>query len=110
MTDGGGYKNVSSAQFKSAWRFILKSAYGDHNLKLSELNRGDLVNLAGSGGGSLAHVNFDPRGQHCGRFRCQNGLVVELADSEESFIGRLPRRIGDSHTIDHQPDAEVVCR
>ena len=68
----------------------MKSAYVTGIRKLSDLKRGQVVRLAGSGAavveeiGCLGDVYY-------GRFRCQDGLDVMLTEAEETMIGTLTK-------------------
>ena len=68
----------------------LKSAYVSGIRKLSELKRGQIVRLAGSGAAVVEDLWFE-EGAWLGRFRCQDGLVVQLTEAEEGLIGTLTR-------------------
>jgi hypothetical protein len=68
----------------------LKSAYVNGIRKLSELKRGQIVRLAGSGAAVVEEI-WTLGGECFGRFRCQDGLVVSLSEAEESLIGTLTK-------------------
>jgi hypothetical protein len=70
--------------------FPLKSAYVNGIRKISELRRGQVVRLAGSGAAVVEEV-WNVGECYFGRFRCQDGLVVLLTEAEESMIGTLTR-------------------
>jgi hypothetical protein len=75
---------------KALWGFPLKSAYVNGIRKLSDLKRGQIVRLAGSGAAVVEHLWFE-EGACYGRFRCQDGLVVQLTEAEEAMIGTLTK-------------------
>jgi hypothetical protein len=66
----------------------LKSAYVNGIRKLSDLNRGQIVRLAGSGAAIVEKI-WTEGDEYFGRFLCQDGLVVQLTEAEESMIGTL---------------------
>jgi hypothetical protein len=68
----------------------LKSAYVNGIRKLSELRRGQVVRLAGSGAAVVEEV-WCVGECYFGRFRCQDGLLVLLTEAEEAMIGTLTR-------------------
>jgi hypothetical protein len=68
----------------------LKSAYVNGIRKLSELRRGQVVRLIGSGAAVVEEV-WALGDEYFGRFRCQDGLVVLLTEAEEALIGTLTR-------------------
>jgi hypothetical protein len=68
----------------------LKSAYVNGIRKISELKRGQVVRLAGSGAAVIEEI-WNVGECYFGRFRCQDGLVVLLTEAEESMIGTLTR-------------------
>jgi hypothetical protein len=68
----------------------LKSAYVNGIRKLSELKRGQVVRLIGSGAAVVEEV-WALGDEYFGRFRCQDGLVVLLTEAEEALIGTLTR-------------------
>jgi hypothetical protein len=72
------------------WGFPLKSAYVNGIRKLSELKRGQVVRLAGSGAAVVEEI-WNVGECYFGRFRCQDGLVVLLTEAEEAMIGTLTR-------------------
>jgi hypothetical protein len=72
------------------WGFPLKSAYVNGIRKISELRRGQVVRLAGSGAAVVEEI-WNVGECYFGRFRCQDGLVVLLTEAEEAMIGTLTR-------------------
>jgi hypothetical protein len=72
------------------WGFPLKSAYVNGIRKLSELKRGQVVRLAGSGAAVVEEI-WNVGECYFGRFRCQDGLVVLLTEAEEAMIGTLTK-------------------
>jgi hypothetical protein len=72
------------------WGFPLKSAYVNGIRKLSELRRGQVVRLAGSGAAVVEEI-WNVGECYFGRFRCQDGLVVLLTEAEEAMIGTLTK-------------------
>ena len=68
----------------------LKSAYVNGIRKLCELNRGQIVRLAGSGAAIVEKI-WTEGDEHFGRFLCQDGLMVQLTEAEESMIGTLTK-------------------
>ena len=58
--------------------------------KLSDLRRGQIVRLAGSGAAVVEEIGNLGDGYYC-RFRCQDGLDVMLTEAEEAFIGTLTK-------------------
>lgn len=68
----------------------MKSAYVNGIRKLSELKRGQVVRLVGSGAAVVDEI-WNVGECHFGRFRCQDGLVVLLTEAEEAMIGTLTR-------------------
>jgi hypothetical protein len=74
----------------SPWGLPLKSAYVNGIRKLSELRRGQVVRLEGSGAAVIEEI-WNVGECHFGRFRCQDGLVVLLTEAEEPMIGTLTR-------------------
>jgi hypothetical protein len=72
------------------WGFPLKSAYVNGIRKISELKRGQVVRLIGSGAAVVEDIWNVGEG-YFGRFRCQDGLVVLLTEAEEAMIGTLTR-------------------
>ena len=73
---------------KPPWGFLLKSAYVNGIRKLSDLKRGQIVRLAGSGAAVVEEI-WSEGEDYFGRFRCQDGLVVQLTSAEEPMIGTL---------------------
>ena len=71
----------------------MKSAYVTGIRKLSDLKRGQVVRLTGSGAAIVDEV-WSLGGEYFGRFRCQDGLVVLLTEAEEAMIGTLTRPSG----------------
>jgi hypothetical protein len=57
---------------------------------LSDLKRGQVVRLAGSGAAVVEEI-WSLRDSYYGLFRCQDGLDVMLSESEESMIGTLTK-------------------
>ena len=80
------------------WGFSLKSAYVNGIRKISELKRGQVVRLVGSGAAVVEEV-WNVAECYFGRFRCQDGLVVLLTEEEEAMIGTLTRVIEDQPTL-----------
>jgi hypothetical protein len=72
------------------WGFPLKSAYVNGIRKISELKRGQVVRLIGSGAAVVEEI-WTVGESYFGRFRCQDGLVVLLTEAEEAMIGTLTR-------------------
>jgi hypothetical protein len=70
--------------------FPLKSAYVNGIRKISELKRGQVVRLIGSGAAVVEEI-WAVGECYFGRFRCQDGLVVLLTEAEEPMIGTLTR-------------------
>ena len=70
--------------------FPLKSAYVHGIRKISELKRGQVVRLEGSGAALIEEI-WSVGECYFGRFRCQDGLVVLLTEAEEAMIGTLTR-------------------
>jgi hypothetical protein len=68
----------------------LKSAYVNGIRKLSDLRRGQIVRLAGSGAAVVEEIGNLGAGYY-GRFRCQDGLDVLLTEAEEALIGTLTK-------------------
>jgi hypothetical protein len=68
----------------------LKSAYVNGIRKISELKRGQVVRLVGSGAAVVDEI-WNVGECYFGRFRCQDGLVVLLTEAEEAMIGTLTR-------------------
>jgi hypothetical protein len=77
-------------RFKLPWGFPLKSAYVNGVRKISELKRGQVVRLVGSGAAVVEEIWSLGEG-YFGRFKCQDGLVVLLSEAEEPMIGTLTR-------------------
>jgi hypothetical protein len=69
----------------------LKSAYVNGIRKISELRRGQVVRLVGSGAAVVEEI-WTVRERYFGRFRCHDGLVVLLTEAEEAMIGTLTRQ------------------
>jgi hypothetical protein len=69
---------------------LLKSAYVNGIRKLSDLKRGQIVRLAGSGAAVVEEI-WALGDNYYGRFRCQDGLVVQLSEAEEAMIGTLTK-------------------
>ena len=69
---------------------LLKSAYVNGIRKLSDLKRGQIVRLAGSGAAVVEEI-WTLGASHYARFRCQDGLVVQLTEAEEGMIGTLTK-------------------
>jgi hypothetical protein len=69
----------------------LKSAYVTGLRKLSELRKGQIVRLDGSGACVVESIWTVGR-ESFGRFRCQDGLVVLLTEAEEAMIGTLTKQ------------------
>lgn len=72
------------------WGDLLKSAYVTGIRKLSQLKRGQIVRLTGSGAAVVDDV-WSLGGEYFGRFRCQDGLVVLLTEAEEAIIATLTK-------------------
>jgi hypothetical protein len=72
------------------WGFPLRSAYVDGIRKLSELRRGQIVRLRGSGAAVVEKI-WTVGESYFGHFRCQDGLVVMLTEAEEAMIGTLTK-------------------
>jgi hypothetical protein len=68
----------------------LKSAYVTGIRKLSDLRRGQIVRLTGSGAAVVDDI-WSAGGKHFGRFRCHDGLVVMLTEAEEFMIATLTK-------------------
>jgi hypothetical protein len=68
----------------------LKSAYVNGIRKLSDMKRGQIVRLAGSGAAIVEEI-FTLGDNYYGRFRCQDGLVVQLTEAEEAMIATLTK-------------------
>jgi hypothetical protein len=68
----------------------LKSAYINGIRKLSDLKRGQIVRLPGSGAAVVEEIGCLGDGYY-GRFRCQDGLDVMLTEAEEAMIGTLTK-------------------
>ncbi len=68
----------------------MKSAYVTGIRKLSDLKRGQIVRLTGSGAAIVLEI-WALGGEYFGRFRCQDGMVVLLTEAEEFMIGTLTR-------------------
>jgi hypothetical protein len=69
----------------------LKSAYVTGLRKLSELRKGQIVRLAGSGACVVESI-WTVGSESFGHFRCQDGLVVLLTEAEEAMIGTLTKQ------------------
>ena len=69
---------------------LLKSAYVNGIRKLSDLKRGQIVRLAGSGAAVVEEI-WTLGASYYARFRCQDGLVVQLTEAEEAMIGTLTK-------------------
>jgi hypothetical protein len=69
---------------------LLKSAYVNGIRKLSDLKRGQIVRLAGSGAAVVEEI-WTLGASYYARFRCQDGLVVQLTEAEEGMIGTLTK-------------------
>ena len=69
---------------------LLKSAYVNGIRKLSDLKRGQIVRLTGSGAAVVEEI-WTLGENYYGRFRCQDGLVVQLTEAEEAMIGTLTK-------------------
>ena len=95
------------------WGFSLKSAYVNGIRKISELKRGQVVRLIGSGAAVVEEIWTVGEG-YFGRFRCQDGLVVLLTEAEEAMIGTLTRLsegpIGLGTVVWTQPWPQSICR
>jgi hypothetical protein len=76
--------------FRVALGVPLKSAYVNGIRKISELRRGQVVRLAGSGAAVVEEI-WSVGECYFGRFRCQDGLLVLLTEAEEAMIGTLTR-------------------
>jgi hypothetical protein len=68
----------------------LKSAYVNGIRKLSDLNRGQIVRLAGSGAAIVEQIWVEGD-EYFARFLCQDGLIVQLTEAEEAMIGTLTK-------------------
>ena len=68
----------------------LKSAYVNGIRRLSDLNRGQIVRLAGSGAAIVEQIWMEGE-EYFGLFLCQDGLVVQLTEAEEAMIGTLTK-------------------
>ena len=68
----------------------MKSAYVPGIRKLSDLRRGQIVRLTGSGAAIVDDI-WSAGGKYFGRFRCHDGLVVMLTEAEESMIATLTK-------------------
>jgi hypothetical protein len=68
----------------------LRSAYVNGIRKLSDLRRGQIVRLAGSGTAVVKEIWVEEE-HYFGRFECEDGLVVQLTEAEEPMIGTLTR-------------------
>ena len=68
----------------------MRSAYVTGIRKLSDLKRGQVVRLIGSGAAVVDEI-WSLGGEHFGRFHCQDGLVVLLTEAEEAMIATLTR-------------------
>lgn len=68
----------------------MKSAYVNGVRRLSELKRGQVVRLVGSGAAVVEEI-WNVGECYFGRFRCQDGLVVLLTEAEEAMIGTLTK-------------------
>jgi hypothetical protein len=66
----------------------LKSAWVNGIRKLSDLKRGQVVRLPGSGAAIVEEIGC-LGDSYYGRFRCQDGLNVMLTEAEEAMIGIL---------------------
>ena len=80
----------------------MKSAYVNGIRKLSDLKRGQIVRLPGSGAAVVEHLWFE-EGACYGRFRCQDGLVVLLTEAEEAMIGTLTQVKSASQAESNSP-------
>jgi hypothetical protein len=69
----------------------LKSAYVTGLRKLSELRKGQVVRLAGSGA-AVVDAIWTVGSESFGHFRCQDGLLVLLTEAEEAMIGTLTKQ------------------
>ena len=69
----------------------MKSAYVNGIRKISELKRGQVVRLIGSGAAVVEEI-WCVGECYFGRFRCHDGLLVLLTEAEESMIGTLTRQ------------------
>jgi hypothetical protein len=69
----------------------LKSAYVHGIRRLRDLNRGQIVRLAGSGAALVQDIWMEEN-RYFGRFQCHDGLCVVLTEAEESMIGTLIRQ------------------
>lgn len=54
------------------------------------MKRGQIVRLAGSGAAIVEEI-FTLGNNYYGRFRCQDGLVVQLTEAEEAMIATLTK-------------------
>jgi hypothetical protein len=70
---------------------LLKSAYVHGIRRLRDLNRGQIVRLAGSGAAMVQDIWMEASG-YFGRFQCHDGLCVVLTEAEEWMIGTLTRQ------------------
>jgi hypothetical protein len=77
-------------QFSRFGGSLLKSAYVNGIRKLSDLKRGQIVRLAGSGAAVVEEI-WTLGESYYARFRCQDGLVVQLTEAEEGMIGTLTK-------------------
>ena len=68
----------------------MKSAYVNGIRRLSDLKRGQVVRLAGSGAAVVEEI-WNLGDGYYGRFRCQDGLDVMLTEAEEAMIGTLTK-------------------
>jgi hypothetical protein len=84
MTSFGGH-------FAAFGGSLLKSAYVTGVRKLSELRKGQVVRLAGSGACVVESI-WTVGNEAFGHFRCQDGLVVLLTEAEEFMIGTLTKQ------------------
>jgi hypothetical protein len=76
--------------FGRLWGYFLKSAYVNGIRKLSDLKRGQVVRLAGSGAAVVEEI-WSLRDSYYALFRCHDGLDVMLTEAEESMIGTLTK-------------------
>lgn len=60
-------------------------------MPLSELKRGQIVRLAGSGP-AVVEETWSFGGCYFGRFRCQDGLQVLLTEAEEPMVAARERQ------------------
>ena len=70
----------------------MKSAYVHGIRRLRDLNRNQVVRLAGSGAAVVEGVWMEGD-QYFGRFQCHDGLSVVLTEAEEPMIGTLTRTL-----------------